>query len=209
MREGSYHRFKGIWNTHIKAVAYRNGRFSHSRKWLWIDRQERAIVAQFLSTLPKGSQVLDIPCGAGRLVSLFQEAGITYFGADISFSMVNLAKDIFDSIPFLLADAMRLPFIEGEFDALISVRLLHRIQEQELRVKMLTEMARIVHGPLLVTYYTRWNLRGIKRWLRGKDPGLTLPQIHQDACLAGLGISRAIPLLRWTQQQWFFRMERA
>jgi hypothetical protein len=141
-------------------------------------------------------------------VSLFEQARIAYVGADISLPMVNLAKEAFRPVFFLIADAMRLPFAEGTFDALTSVRLLHRIQEQEVRVKMLTEMARVVHGPLLVTYYARWNLRGIRRWLRGKYSGLSLSNIQQDARLAGLRITHMISLRRWTQQQWFFRMER-
>lgn len=208
MRDGSYRRFKSIWTARGEAAAYRDERFSHSHRWRWTDQQERAIVAQFLSTLPNGSQVLDIPCGAGRLVSLFEKAKITYVGADISFPMLNLAREAFGLIPLLIADVLRLPFQEGTFDALISVRLLHRIQEQEVRVKMLTEMARVAHGPLLVTYYGRWNLRGIQRWLRRKHSGLSLSLIQQDAHLAGLRVSRVIPLRRWTQQQRFFRLER-
>jgi ubiquinone/menaquinone biosynthesis C-methylase UbiE len=171
--------------------------------------QERAFVAQFLSALPPGSCVLDLPCGAGRFVPHFQHAGAYYVGLDSSMSMIRMVGESFGQLSLSAGDALTLPFTQGAFDAIISVRLLHRIREQEVRVGMLCEMGRVAKGPILVTYYTRWNIRGIQRWLRGKFPGLDLSEIRKDAGLAGLQIDEATPLLRWTQQQWFFRMTKS
>lgn len=208
MNADSYHRLKSVWHSRRRAEAYRDERFSRSRRWRWTGRRERAIVVQFLSDLPEGSRVLDIPCGAGRLIPLFQEAGASFVGADVSLPMLNLARQASGAFSLLATDALRLPFSERSFEALTAVRLLHRIKEQEIRVGMLREMARVVRGTLLVTYYARWNLRGIKRWLQGDYPGMSLAQIRQDAHLAGLRVCRGISLRRWTQQQWFFILER-
>lgn len=206
MNDGSYDQFRGVWESRCKAEAYRDARFSRSKRWRWTAVQEHSVVSHFLSPMPGGARVLDIPCGAGRFVSLIKNTGISYWGADYSTSMVHLVKEAFGSLMLLGGDALRLPFSNGAFDAIISVRLLHRIKEQETRVKMLMEMARVSKGPLLVTYYTKWNMRGVQRWLRGKYPGISLSRIREDARLAGLRIDQAIPLRRWTQQQWFFHM---
>jgi len=208
MPDTSYDRFRKAWESREAATAYQEQRFSRSRRWHRIARQEEGIVSRFLSSLPRGARGLDIPCGAGRLASLFQDAGIHYVGADFSLPMLQLARESFGPIPLVEADALKLPFLEGAFDALTSVRLLHRIREQVVRVAMLREMARVIRGPILVSYYARWNLRGIQRWLQGKYPGLGLREIQQDIEQAGLRITRATPLCRWTEQQWFFRLDR-
>jgi SAM-dependent methyltransferase len=208
MKKGSYDQFKVVWDTPSHAETYRDGRFSRSRRWRRTDTQERAIVARFLSDLPEGSRVLDLPCGAGRFVPLFKGTGLRYNGVDYAMSMLRLAKEALEPLLLLGGEALRLPVADQAFDALICVRLLHRIREQDFRVNMLQEMARVVKGPLLVTYYTRWNVRGIQRWLRRRYPGLSLSQIHGDVRLAGLQIDESVPLHRWTQQQWFFRLGR-
>jgi hypothetical protein len=122
--------------------------------------------------------------------------------------MVRLARKNLAGGSLLGADALNLPFPPGRFDFLTSVRLLHRIRERQTRVAMLREMSRVTAGPLVVTYYARWNLRGIQRWLKGKDPGLSQGEVLRDVRMAGLRVSRSIPARRWTQQQWFFVLEK-
>ncbi|MGQ9653661.1 MAG: class I SAM-dependent methyltransferase [Thermodesulfobacteriota bacterium] len=207
MKSNGYEDFRGTWRTKRSAQSYKDRRFSSSRRWRWTDRRERLIVAQFLSSLPERALVLDIPCGAGRLAGPWVEANMDYVGADVSLSMLGLAREVIPGSSLLCADAGQLPFRAGLFDAVTAVRLLHRIRDRDVRVRMLKELARVTHGPILVTYYLRWNIRGVQRWLRGGYPGLTLRGIMLDACCAGLEVSRAVPLRRWTQQEWFFVLE--
>jgi SAM-dependent methyltransferase len=208
MRDPSYQGFKGVFESPDAAQAYRDERFSRSRRWRWTDRRERSLVEGFLSALPRGARLLDLPCGSGRLVPLFQKAKMGFVGADVAWPMLRLARQWIGEPALIKADALALPFRRGAFDGVISVRLLHRIRERELRGQMLREMARVTRGPILVTYYARWNVRGIQRWLRGKYPGLSLEEMRRDALEAGLRVSRATPLRRWTQQQWFLILER-
>lgn len=205
----SYDRFKERWTTRTSAEAYRQGRFSRSRRWRWTDRQERALVGRFLHALPLGSRVLDVPCGAERFVPLFRASKIQLVGVDISSQMLRVAREAFGPLALLQADVLHLPCLGRSFDGLIAVRLLHRIRERGVRVAMLREMARVARGPILVTYYARWNLRGLQRWVRGKHPGLSLREIRRDIQEAGLRVRAATPLRRWTQQQWFFQLEPA
>jgi SAM-dependent methyltransferase len=206
MEQSSFEQFKDGWDTPERAAAYHEGRFSQSKRWRWIDERERTFVREWLATLPRGGTVLDAPCGTGRLVSEFQTMGFRYRGADLSLSMLNMARNRFSPLPLTASDILFLPFPNGAFDAVLSVRMLHRIREQQVRVAILQEMKRVSKGPLLVTYYTRWNIRGVQRWLRGRYPGLSLSTIAQDRRLAALQCLRAQPLNRWRHQQWFFAL---
>jgi SAM-dependent methyltransferase len=207
VKDGSYGHFKGVWETPEIAEAYRDERFSRSRRWRWTDHRERRIVTRFLSVFPAGTRGLDIPCGAGRFFPVFREIGLHHVGADVSPAMVRLVPTLNGSRSALTADALSLPFAADSFNFILSIRLLHRIHDSTIRVRMLREMARVSRGPLLVTYYSRWNLRGIQRWLRGKHPGVSLSEVRRDADTAGLHVREAVPLRRWTQQQWFFVLD--
>ena len=208
--DASYDRFKERYATASEAEAYRDERFARSPRWRRIDRREQAIVAEFLASLPEGAWAVDLPCGAGRLAHLFGRAGVRYVGADVALPMAHLARRALgDAAGLLGADAMALPFADRAFDALVSVRLFHRITEAETRAAMLREMARVVRGPILATYYTRWNLRGIRKWLAGKFPGLPVAAIRDDARRAGLRVAHITRLGRLTEQQCFVRLERA
>lgn len=202
-RQESYGRFKSTWKEPLEALAYKEARFSRSRRWRWTHKREMEIVLWFLHSCANRDRGLDVPCGAGRLALCFEMAGCGWLGVDVSPAMAKLASAAGKGRT-LVADAAKLPFGEGIFPFLVCVRLLHRIQDREARLGILRELARVSKGPLLLTYYTKWNLRGIQRWLRGKHPGLSLGQIRGELKEAGLHIKMEIPLRRMTQQQWFF-----
>lgn len=204
MDKNSYQDFKEHWGGAEQASAYRSKRFKTSEKWRWIDVQEQKVVDGYLSVMKPSSRVLDIPCGEGRMNGLFGKNAVEYFGSDISLPMLKLVKGSFQSRRLLRADALRMPFRDGAFQGLISIRLLHRIREKDIRVGMLREMGRVVDGTFLVTYYTKWNLKGVKRILQGKYPGLSLSEIREDVAAAGLRVVSAIPVRRLSMQQWFF-----
>lgn len=205
-RQENYSRFKSTWKEPTEALAYMEARFSRSRRWRWTNRKEMEIVLWFLQCRGNQGRGLDVPCGAGRLASCFQKAGCSWLGVDVSPAMAKLAgASAVGSI--VVADAATLPFVKGTFPFVVCVRLLHRIQLRATRLEILRELARVCKGPILLTYYTRWNLRGIQRWLRGKYPGLSLGEIRGELKQAGFQIKQEIPLRRLTQQQWFFMVQ--
>ena len=70
--------------------------------------------------IPKGSKVLDIGCGYGRMAPLFDK----YTGIDISPDFIALAQEIHPDKKFLVADLNKLPFKDKEFEVgfMVSVR---------------------------------------------------------------------------------------
>lgn len=206
-KEESYRRFKSTWKEPLEAMAYREARFTSSRRWRWTHKREMQIVLCFLNSFGNHDRGLDVPCGAGRLASCFETAGCAWFGVDVSLAMAKLAGAS-DRRKTVVADAATLPFGTGVFPLVVCVRLLHRIQDKATRLCILRELARLCKGTILVSYYTRWNLRGIQRWLRSKYPGLSLGEIRGELKEAGFRIKQEIPLRRISQQQWFFVVQK-
>jgi len=210
MKKHNYEKFKRKWMNYDRARRYAEERFSRSRRWRKVGEKEKQFVANFLSELTHGSIVLDAPCGTGRFVPLTKDLPIKYVGSDISPQMVHFAKKESEGsrASFVIADLTMLPFKDGAFDALLVVRILHRIQERAVRLAMLHEISRVCRGRALVTYYSFWNLRSIMRWLRGKFAGLTMSAIRDETREAGLQIEEATPVNRFTEQQWFLVVKR-
>ncbi len=67
--------------------------------------------------LPVGARLLDVPCGWGRHLKLFAEAGADAFGADRSLPLLERARPA----RVAAADLRALPFRDGAFDAVVDV----------------------------------------------------------------------------------------
>src|SRR6185312_3940007 len=73
------------------AASYDRDRFSSIAGAIYV-RLERRALLRALSVVPRGSQVLDFPCGTGRLAEILLENGYRVVGADISQEMLNVAQ---------------------------------------------------------------------------------------------------------------------
>jgi 2-polyprenyl-6-hydroxyphenyl methylase/3-demethylubiquinone-9 3-methyltransferase len=63
------------------------------------------IISDLLKDLPPGSSVLDLGCGNGSFLSLFQDRGWKLYGSDFSPTGLKIAETNFPGIEFFLADA--------------------------------------------------------------------------------------------------------
>lgn len=101
--------------------------------------------------VPKGSKVLDIGCGYGRMAPLFSN----YTGVDFSPDFINEAKSLFPDKSFVCADLKSLPFADKEFDVgfAISVRgmVIGNLGEGEWE-KMEKECVRVCKKVVLLEY---------------------------------------------------------
>ena len=98
----------------------------------WYDTwSERRAVASFSGDAaaavlrllgPGPGRCLDVGCGGGRLLVELLEAGWTPSGADVSGDQLRVAAGRAGGVAEVLvrADAVALPFADGEFDAVVS-----------------------------------------------------------------------------------------
>ena len=90
------------------------------------------MVAKDVKYFCKAGKILDIGTGPGRLLLALNrfEPGLELYGADISEAMIDKARDNFvaagiTGIDLQVASAMRLPYPDRYFDAVISTGSLH------------------------------------------------------------------------------------
>ena len=101
-------------------------------------------------------RVLDVACGTGHLLRMLGAAlphQAKFFGLDLSPHYIARARDVLPrELDFSLVcdNAEKLPFVDGFFDAVTSVFLLHEMPA-DVRARVLSEMARVVRpGGLVV-----------------------------------------------------------
>ena len=92
-----------------------------------------------------GSRVLDVGTGPGDLAAAAMARGATVVGIDVANEMVALARRAHRDIEFRQADAERLPFEDGSFDALVgNFVILHLGQREETLSRIRATFNRLV-----------------------------------------------------------------
>ncbi|MGH3417618.1 MAG: demethylmenaquinone methyltransferase [Actinocrinis sp.] len=79
-------------------------------------RQWRRAVAAAVDARP-GERILDLAAGTGTSSVPFQQAGASVVACDFSLGMLDVGRERNPELSFAAADAMRLPFRDGVFDA--------------------------------------------------------------------------------------------
>ncbi len=91
-----------------------------------------------------GMNVLDIGCGTGAHLKLYQKEKCNIFGIDLSEAMLKVAqKKLGSDADLKLCDATKTPFEDNTFDLIFSSTVLHEMPQQ-VRVDVLNETKRIL-----------------------------------------------------------------
>jgi len=122
------------------------------------------VVCHSLADLPRGSLVLDLPCGGGRLSRALISTGLRPVAAD--FSTWMLAESAGATAHRVRANAFRLPFRDDVFAAAVCFRFM-QAAPFELRLRVLKELCR-VSPRLVVNYQNIFSLRNLRRFLQGR-----------------------------------------
>jgi len=117
------------------------------------DRLWRRAVVQALDAQP-GECVLDIAAGTGTSSEPFADKGVHVVPADFSLGMLRVGKKRREDLGFTAADAMRLPFADGAFDAVTMSFGLRNVADVDAA---LTEFARVARpgGRLVVCEFSQ------------------------------------------------------
>jgi ubiquinone/menaquinone biosynthesis C-methylase UbiE len=92
----------------------------------------------------KGMHILDVGCGTGMHLELYQRFGCSLYGIDSSPSMLDIARArLGDSARLELGDATRMPYADHQFDLILSMLSLHEMTPQT-RTGVVAEMKRVL-----------------------------------------------------------------
>jgi ubiquinone/menaquinone biosynthesis C-methylase UbiE len=79
------------------------------------------ISERVLESVPMGGRILDVGCGTGLFLRMYEERGGCGIGIDLSREMIRKARKRCESSEFFVGNAEILPFREGSFDAVCSL----------------------------------------------------------------------------------------
>ncbi len=126
--------------------------FSTTRTFFW---RELEFLKEYVHD---GGTVLDIGCGNGRLVDLFEGMPISYTGIDSSQKLITIAeKERGGKGTFIHTSALSLPFKDNSFDTVFSIAVLHHIPSLEYRMQFISEIGRVLK-PGGTCVLTTWNI---------------------------------------------------
>lgn len=136
--------------------------FSKTRDFLW---EELKNFSQFCR---EGQKILDLGCGNGRLLKLFEDIKIDYIGVDASEKLIELAKKRHPKARFQKADALSLPLPANYFDRVFSIAVFHHIPSEKFRLRFLQEARRVLkpEGLLILTVWNLYRRRFFKYHLK-------------------------------------------
>lgn len=110
--------------------------------------------------------VLDVGCGTGIHLEMYQRYGCNLYGIDMSPSMLELARTrLGERAELRLADATQLPYEAGFFDLVLCMLVLHEMDEQ-VRSTVIGELTRVIKpdGRILLIDFHAGRPRPLKGW---------------------------------------------
>ena len=125
----------------------------------------RSIGLKMLPPNP-GMKVLDIGCGTGAHLKLYQKAGCEIYGIDTSPSMFEQAKQkLGEDANLHFGDASKMPYPDSQFDLITSSTVLHEMPP-EVRSNVLGEAKRVLKkdGHILLIDFHTGPFKPLKGW---------------------------------------------
>ncbi len=112
-------------------------------------------------------RVLDVGCGTGTYLNLYQKGSCKAFGMDRSPAMLDIArKKLGKRAKFHLGDASHIPYPDGTFDLVVAFFALHEMPAP-MRSKVMSESKRVMNkdGRILLVDHHSGPVRFPKGWI--------------------------------------------
>ena len=143
------------------------GSFDESRTALWEEQKF------FLPYVSEHANILDVGCGNGRLLKLFEGRTLSYTGTDNNAKLVQKAQEYAKQYPaittqFVIADMRSLPLSDHTFDRVFCIAALHHIPSHTYQLAALKEMHRVLQ-PGGILCMTNWNLHMQERYVKKRQ----------------------------------------
>lgn len=113
---------------------------------------EQQTVRGVIASELKGKTVLDVCCGNGIDAPRYDKA--LYLGVDVSRVLIEAAAKMHPGYAFECADATRLPYQQGQFQAAIVKSALEHVPSEDIALAILSEACRVTSGRTYVAWHT-------------------------------------------------------
>lgn len=142
--------------------------------------REKVIARQFSAHLHKGSTVLDVGAGGGKLAQvLLDEKGVAV-------ELIDVVDHNVTSLPLTLYDGRKLPYADDSFDTCLLVFVLHHADDV---ARLLSEVRRVARRQVIVVEDTPKN--ALERFAWQKWDYFLNHAHHEDIAVAHTARSAA------------------
>jgi SAM-dependent methyltransferase len=143
----------------IQSNTYDERRFTTQRGLIFHNWENEQLLA-FLREADRKGRVLEVGCGTGRFIQKALDAGYFVIGLDPSPFMIDICRSKFQATPevrFDIGEGALLPYGNGVFDLVYSIRTLNQTESLVYALKTIQEMLRVTKsgGRLLIEYCNR------------------------------------------------------
>ena len=151
------------------ARTYDKRRFNRP-KMAKYDRFEKAFAQRLFGMVGTDSHIVDIPCGNGRFFEIFSKARKLIM-ADHSINMLRACEERFgapDNVRLIQSDILSIPLPDGWADLCFCMRLFHHINNDQVRLGALKELARVSNKYVALSFYNKNSWKFYRRKILGK-----------------------------------------
>ncbi|UCD38323.1 MAG: class I SAM-dependent methyltransferase [Fidelibacterota bacterium] len=177
-----------IWENLEQVERYARKRYRHWDQ-RWISHREENLIANLFTRHNLEGPILDVPVGYGRFQKLLSRFGpiqaldFNYYAVLYQQAKLGLASGSVTG----LAEA--LPYKDGSFETVFSLRLLQHIHEREQRVAILKEFKRVSRRWVVASLYIKTPLHRLHRRIFRQPSRITMIShegLLEEARVSGL-----------------------
>lgn len=116
-------------------------------------------LAGIAGEIKDGQKILDVGCGSGRLIPVFNNKKIDYLGIDKSKELIGHAKINYPGYRFGQGDLLELSLVPDiNFDYVFCAAVLHHLPGIDLRIAALKQLKNKIseNGKIIITVWNLW-----------------------------------------------------